>query len=144
LAQLSDHSGLQVWHLDIELEEFAIPQELAARWSEREAHVAETWQKRPLVVGHDSGYPYSCGEVELAARLRTAGYEAYWISEWSGFKHVPAWEPFCIKRNEFKARAPQLWEYDQAVRDGAGYDLGTSGGHPDIACVTANGNVYLE
>lgn len=85
LARLSEHSDLKVWHADVQFEEWAIPPTLASRWSNKEANVAETWQKRPLAVGADSGCIYSCGEVEIAARLRNAGFESYWMSEWSGF-----------------------------------------------------------
>ena len=147
LTSLSGHSDLVVWHVDVEFEEWAIPPALAARWSDKESSVADTWQKRPLAAGIDSGCIYSCGEVEIAARLRNAGFESYWISEWSGFPHVEAWEPFCIKRSEFSARAPDLWQYDQDLRTdprNASRGLGRSGGHPDVACVTPEGNVYLE
>jgi hypothetical protein len=94
-------------------------------------------------VGIDSGCPYSCGEVEIAARLRGAGFEAHWISEWSGFAHVPAWEPFCIKRIDFSTQVPVLWRFDQELRTAA-QALGRSGGHPDVACLTPEGPVYLE
>lgn len=147
LNSLSGHSDLVVWHVDVEFEEWAIPPVLAARWSNKESSVAETWQKRPLAVGADSGCTYSCGEIEIAARLRNAGFGSYWISEWSGFPHVEAWEPFCIKRSEFSDRAPGLWQYDQDLRTdprNATRSLARSGGHPDVACVTPEGNVYLE
>lgn len=144
LANLSDHSDLMVWHIDVAFDAFEIPDELIVRWSDKETFVSETWQKSPLVVGMDSKLRYSCGEVELVARLRGAGYEAYWISEWSGFPHVAVWKEFCIKRSEFKERAPSLWEYDRDLRDRSDSKLGSSGGHPDIACVTPAGPVYFE
>jgi hypothetical protein len=147
LEPLSGHSDLLVWHVDVEFYTWPIPPAFAARWSDKEFNVAETWQKRPLAAGADSGCIYSCGEVELTARLRSAGFAAYWISEWSGFSHVESWEPFCIKRSEFSLRAPQLWRYDQDLRDdarNANRGLGRFGGHPDVACVTPAGNVYME
>jgi hypothetical protein len=147
LERLSDHSDLVVWHVDVEFQEWPIPPTLAERWSDKDANVAETWQKRPLAVGVDSGCVYSCGEVEIAARLRKAGCEAYWISEWSGFPHVAEWERYCIKRSEFRRRAPALWQYDQDLRTdsrSASRGLGSSGGHPDVACITPEGNIYLE
>ena len=109
--------------------------------------IAETWQKRPLAVGADSGCDYSCGEVELSARLRSAGFDAVWISEWSGFPHVRDWEPFCVKRSEFANRSPILWRYDQDLRaapSNAHRDLGKRGGHPDVAAITPEGPFFLE
>lgn len=147
LSVLSGHSDLKVWHADVQFEEFIPTDDLAKRWSDRAANVAETWQKRPLALGNDSGCIYSCGEVELVGRLRNSGLQAFWISEWAGFPHVPMWEPFCIKRNEFRSRAPELWQYEQDLRAFAlqhGWDLGKAGGHPDVVCRTDDGPVYIE
>jgi len=135
-AQLSDHSDLMVWHIDVEFERWPIPRELEERWLTQATNAEETWRKRPLVVGEDSGCEYSCGEVELAARLRVAGFHAFWISEWSGFLHVRCWEPFCVKRSELTRRAPGVSAQDEQLRAKAselGIVLGSSGGHPDIA-----------
>ena len=149
LARLSDHSDLMVWHVDVEFRLWQVPVELHQRWLTPAINANETWRKRPLVVGEDSGCEYSCGEVELAARLRNAGYQAYWISEWSGFPHVHCWEPFCVKRSELVRRAPAVNARDEQLRTGAagmGLLLGRSGGHPDIAARRAGSNsfVYME
>jgi hypothetical protein len=143
--RLSKHSDLTVWHVDAEFQEAAIPAELLRRWSAPEIDAAETWRKRPLLVGEDSGCPYSCGEVEIAARLRAAGMAAYWISEWSGFPHVECWRPFCVKRCEFRNGLPELWERDMSLRAGpyAG-TLGRAGGHPDIVCLADSDALYVE
>jgi hypothetical protein len=136
VAQLSSYSALAVWHVDVQFTEWPVSRELAERWKEEKLNAAETWRKRPLAVGVDSGCAPSCGEVELAARLRKAGYEAFWISEWQGFPHVECWRTICVKRGEMKARTPELWLFDQQLRDpvkSANESLGRSGGHPDIA-----------
>jgi hypothetical protein len=119
--------------VDVPFGEYAISPAQADRWKNARIDAAETWRKRPLVTGTDSGCIYSCGEVELAARFRAAGYEAFWISEWSAFPHWPAWEPFCVKRSELRDRLPQVWEHDHALR--ARFPelaLGKGGGHPDV------------
>lgn len=148
-ARLSNHSPLVVWHVDVEFEEWPIPPELRQRWVEKKVNSDETWNKRPLVVGTDSGCPFSCGEVELAARLRAAGYHAFWISEWNGFPHVECWGSFCVKRSEMKQRAADLLSYDQRLRGravGTCVELESRGGHPDVAAWDRGSQqyVYLE
>jgi hypothetical protein len=133
---LSPNSTLVVWHVDVEFQEWTIPPELTARWREKEPNNNETWRKRPLVIGTDSGCKYSCGEVELAARLRRAGFSAQWVSEWSVYPHVDCWRKYCVKRNEIEDDAPELWAFDHNLRarsERKGGELGRSGGHPDIA-----------
>jgi hypothetical protein len=132
--RLSSHSDLEVWHVDVEFEQWRIPAEMADRWQDSRTDSHETWRKRPLARGTASGCPYSCAEVELAARLRSGGLEAYWVSEWSGFPHVPCWKPFCVKRSEMGSRLPQVLAYDQRLRTTSpeGESLGRGGGHPDI------------
>jgi hypothetical protein len=133
LRRLSNHSDLVTWHAEVTFDSYAVTPEEAARWKVPDADARETWRKRPLVIGRDSGCVYSCGEVELAARFRTAGYEAFWITEWSGFPHWPAWQPFCVKRSELRARLPHVWEHDRALRERfPDLALGKGGGHPDI------------
>lgn len=146
LERISPEADVEAWHVDVDFEEWVVPEDLAERWADRDANVAETWQKRPLAAGTDSGAPYSCGEVELVARLRNAGYSAHWMSEWVGFPHVPHWQSYCIKRNEFRDRLPELWRFDEALRRGSPHAtrLGRSGGHPDIVAVTSDGPVYFE
>lgn len=149
LARLSDHSDLVVWHVDVEFRQWVIPKEESQRWLDSRTSAEETWQKRPLVIGEDSQCGYSCGEVELAARLRTAGFQAYWISEWIGFAHVSCWQPFCIKRNELARRAREVNARDAQLRAKAlqmGIDLGRAGGHPDIAAWSEGSSVvvYME
>jgi hypothetical protein len=147
--RLSSHSPLVVWHVNVAFEEWPIPNELASRWTNEEANASETWRKRPLAKGEDSGCIYSCGEVELAARLRTAGLEAFWISEWSGFPHVDCWSAYCVKRSELRERLSGVWAYDQKLRvasERAGVLLGKSGGHPDVVAWEPGSDdcVYLE
>ena len=133
LERLSSHSDLVTWHADVEFLAFRETHAQQARWANDDRDAAETWHKRPLLVGADSGCEYSCGEVEIAARFRAAGYEAYWVSEWSGFPHVQAWRPFCVKRSELRERLPAVWEYDQSLRARCPeLGLGASGGHPDV------------
>lgn len=149
LAQLSSHSSIRAWHVNVEFEEWTPSSEWVARWADKNTYVAETWQKRPLAVGIDSAQVYSCGEVEIVARLRGAGMEAYWISEWSGFEHVPFWRAYCVKRSELRERLPSVFEFDQELRSsgGQGPALGARGGHPDIVAwnTDANGDpIYLE
>ncbi|GLC27764.1 VRR-NUC domain-containing protein [Roseisolibacter agri] len=132
-SHLSQGSDLLTWHLEAQFRAFHVTADWQARWEHAAAAAADTWNKRPLLAGTDSGCPYSCGEVELVARFRTAGYTAYWISEWSGFPHVPSWQPFCIKRSELRERLPNVWEHDRALRSRfPDLDLGPSGGHPDV------------
>ena len=147
--QLSNHSDLVVWHIDVEFEEWRPSDAVAARWTDSRLDAQETWRKRPLAKGRDSGCPYSCGEVELAARLRGAGFEAFWVSEWAGFPHVDCWRPFCVKRPELRTRLPEVWEFDQRLRSratSASNGLGKSGGHADIVAWRAGegGFVFLE
>lgn len=149
IARLSDHSDLMVWHVDVEFRQWVIPEEQSERWLDSRTNAEETWRKRPLVLGEDSRCEYSCGEVELAARLRTAGYQAFWISEWSGFSHVRCWEPFCVKRSELAVRAPAVCARNERLRAEAaeiGIVLGRSGGHPDIAALREGSSriVYME
>jgi hypothetical protein len=146
VAQLSSHSSLMVWHIDVEFKLWPISSALEERWLIEDLNVQETWRKRPLVIGEDSGCEYSCGEVELAARLRVAGIQAYWISEWGGFPHVSCWEPFCVKRSELKERAPAIDERDKLLRSKAsemGIALGKSGGHPDVVAWHVGGNAHF-
>lgn len=149
LGPLSSHSALAVWHVDVQFKEWRIPPEHSARWATPKVDASETWRKRPLVLGTASGLPYSCGEVELTARLRRAGFNAFWISEWSGFPHVPEWAPYCVKRSELKTRAEAVWAADAALRKFAislGTELGTGGGHPDVVAWKDNivDAAYLE
>jgi hypothetical protein len=147
LERPSEHSELSVWHIHVRFTEYALTAQLQRRWSDERFNTAETWRKRPLAKGEDSGCAFSCGEVELAARLRNAGFEAYWISEWSGFSYVEMWKPFCAKRSDFKERAPALWSYDHALLTASAATsalLGISGGHPDVAAITPNGPFFIE
>ena len=80
LERISPEADVEAWHVDVDFEEWVVPVGMAERWADRDANVAETWQKRPLAAGTASGAPYSCGEVELAARLRKAGFTASSIS----------------------------------------------------------------
>lgn len=146
LDRLTVDADLHVWHIDVNFEEFSIPPHLRVRWSDSDVNTAETWRKRPLAMSDNGELPYSCGEVELVARLRRAGIEAVWISEWSGFPHVDIWRSHCVKRSEFRQRAPAVWEFDRQLRAESSHReaLGGSGGHPDIAAVTPRGYVFLE
>lgn len=144
---MSEHSKLEVWHVDVEFAEWVPPADLVSRWANEKVNANETWPKRPLAVGTDSSCTYSCGEVEIAARLRNAGMLAYWVSEWSGFPHVTAWQDYCVKRTELRERAPDVWDFDQELRADPRNEfhaLGKQGGHPDVAAVTADGHFYIE
>lgn len=134
-ARLSEHSALEAWHVNVQFREWPIPPELAKRWKDKVPNNNETWRKRPLAVGESSRCSYSCGEVELVARLRKAGYHAQWMSEWSGYPHVACWGAFCVKRSELEEREPQLWANDHNLRmraEARDMDLGKRGGHPDV------------
>jgi hypothetical protein len=148
-ASSSGGSSAVVWHVEVEFQQWIIPPDLGVRWRENTPNNNETWRKRPLAVGNDSGCKYSCGEVELAARLQHAGYQARWISEWSGYPHVDCWKRFCVKRNELEHVAPELWAFDHNLRakaERAGINLGRSGGHPDVAAWKSGQSelVFLE
>jgi hypothetical protein len=74
---------------------------------------------------------------------------AYWISEWSGFEHVPFWRSYCVKRSELRERLPRVLEFDQELRSSGGQSLtlGVRGGHPDIVAWNADASgdpIYLE
>jgi hypothetical protein len=147
-AALSTDPTFVVWHVDVEFEQWEIPPDLKVRWQGKTENNNETWRKRPLIAGTDSGCRYSCGEVELAARLRRAGYQSSWVSEWSGYPHVDCWRPFCVKRSEIENDAPELWAFDHNLRTRAektGVDLGRRGGHPDVAAWKSRKDlVYIE
>lgn len=129
---LSVHTALVAWHLDLRFERYVPTPEEQARWADSHSKSSETWNKL-LLVGRESGCRYSCGELEIAARLRATGYQAFWISEWSGFQHVPEWKPFCLTRKELRERLPKVWEFDKSLREQfPQLRLGTSGGHPDV------------
>ena len=129
---LSAHAALVAWHLDLRFERYVPTPEEEARWADSHAASSETWNKL-LLVGRESGCRYSCGELEIAARLHAAGYKAFWVSEWSGFQHAPAWRPFCVTRKELRERLPNVWEFDKSLREQfPQLRLGTSGGHPDV------------
>ena len=149
VAPLIPGMPLEVWHVPVAFVPWTAPATLSEAWrSNKKQFVAETWQKAPLVQGLHSGCAYSCGEVELAARLRSKEFDAVWISEWSGFPHVDCWREFCIKRSEFQARSPILWKEDQALRSEAsksGINLGARGGHPDVGAARPGERpVYIE
>jgi hypothetical protein len=146
LEQLSNHSPLKVWHVDVEFKTWVVPDEIAQRWADSKTNNDETWRKRPLTVTDDSTCAYACGEVEIARRLRRAGFQAYWISEWSGFPHVEHWREFCVKRSELRKHLPQVWSFDQRVRAAAadlGVALGGSGGHPDVVAWEPGSSDYV-
>src|SRR5688572_55933 len=69
LSRLSEYSDLEVWHVPVLFREWAIPLNLVKRWTDKKTNSNETWNKRPLAVGEASACEYSCGEVELTARL---------------------------------------------------------------------------
>jgi hypothetical protein len=149
LQRLSSHSPLMVWHVEVEFKLWPVPPDLARQWTDENANAAATWRKRPLAVGEDSGCAYSCGEVELAARLRGGGFNAYWVSEWSGFPHVDCWSAYCVKRSELRQRLGEVWRYDQELRAGSAggaTPLGSGGGHPDVVAWEGGSKafVYLE
>ena len=148
LERLSEHSDLHVWHVNVSFQQWEVPPELAARWTDKHIDERATWHKRPL-VRTAAEIPYSCGEVELAVRLRRAGFEAYWVSEWNGFAHVTHWEPYCIKRSELSMRGPSILARDAAVRavqTPTCVPLGSRGGHPDIVAWRSGTDefVYVE
>ena len=132
----------------MELAQWPIPADLETRWKEDKPNNNETWRKRPLLRGNDSDCTYSCGEVEIAARLRKAGYQSRWVSEWSSYQHVPCWRPFCVKRRELEELEPELWAADHNLRmwsQSRQEILGKTGGHPDVAAWhTPDDIVYVE
>jgi hypothetical protein len=136
MHRLHPASDLEVWHIDVEFTQWPIPPDLERRWkSDEDANVIETWRKRPLVTSHNPACPFYCGEVELALRLRSAGFRSHWISEWSGFPHVPYWGDVCIKRSELKTRCPAVASFDAGLRQLSkpfSSALGHRGGHPDV------------
>jgi hypothetical protein len=148
LDRLSAHSDFLTWHIRIELAEWQVPPSLATRWKEDTANNNETWRKRPLLRGDDSGCDYSCGEVEIAARLRKAGFQSRWVSEWGSYEHVPCWRPFCVKRRELEDSEPELWAADNNLRERSKTRqdvLGRTGGHPDVAAWHSQRDiVYVE
>jgi hypothetical protein len=148
LARLSTHSDFATWHVKVELQGWQIPTDLAERWKDDKSNNAETWRKRPLVVGEDSGCKVSCGEVELAARLKKIGLNSRWVSEWSSYPHVPCWQKYCVKRRELDDVEPELWAADNNLRQRSSLRqeaLGKTGGHPDVAAwKTQHDIVYVE
>lgn len=136
LHRLSEHSDLDVWHLDVALPRWPIPTDLERQWlTDKHTDEKATWHKRPLVRAAESTATYYCGEVELAMRLRRAGFHSFWISEWSSFAHVPVWRDVCIKRSELQERAPMVYAFDARLRTSPGardLGLGNRGGHPDV------------
>lgn len=130
LTRLSAHSDLMAWHVEATFEELR-RRDWPARWSDERTMNAETWRKRPILSGSSSQLLYSCGEVELVARLRAAGYEAFWISEWSGFAPVAEWKGYCVTRNQLRETLPEVWAIDRRIRTSEP-SLGLRGGHPDI------------
>jgi hypothetical protein len=149
LGRLSKHSDLEVWHVDVEFRLWPIPAERESRWKDDKFNNNETWRKRPLLVGEDSGCrPFSCGEVELAARLRHADLNAKWVSEWSTYQHVDCWHQYCVKRSELEDDEPELWAADNNLRMKSGNradQLKKRGGHPDVAAWRSQADiVYVE
>lgn len=148
LDRLSAHSEFVTWHVNVGLERWPIPAHLEARWKDNKRNNSETWRKRPLVRGIDSGCAYSCGEVEIAARLKNAGFQARWVSEWSTYPHVACWQSFCVKRRELEETEPELWAADHNLRTRSGgrhETLGKVGGHPDVAAWRSQKDiVYVE
>ena len=149
VARLSSYSEFLAWHIDIELTLWPITPEQQEKWKVNKANNDETWRKRPLIVGEDSGCrPFSCGEVEVAARLKNSGLKAKWVSEWSGYQHVECWRNYCVKRSELADEEPELWAADNNLRAKAGVlrgQLGKRGGHPDVAAWRSQSDiVYVE
>ncbi|MFN2397950.1 MAG: VRR-NUC domain-containing protein [Gemmatimonadaceae bacterium] len=148
-AGLSRYSEFLAWHVDIGFTLWPITPEQQLKWKVDKANNDETWRKRPLVVGEDSGCgPFSCGEVEVAARLKKAGFNAKWVSEWSGYQHVECWRRYCVKRSDLEDEEPELWAADYNLRMKAGVigdQLGKRGGHPDVAAWRSQDDiVYVE
>jgi hypothetical protein len=85
-------------------------------------------EERSIAVGAGAGQPETVANVtastfaltrvpalmgrtlllELAARLKRAGYQSNWVSEWSTYEHVECWRSLCLKRTELEERAPEL------------------------------------
>jgi hypothetical protein len=123
--------GPAVWTGLIDLPVFAPAGELAARWSDREVRKRETFGGKTLVAASDSRCAFSCGEVEIAARLRRVGGRAWWVSEWASYQVPPGWDRFFIRRSRLRDQLPDLARVDARVRQAG--SLRSSGGHPDIA-----------
>ncbi len=139
MDRLSEHSELKVWHTRLVFDRYEPSASENARWAQKSVRDAQTWGKSPLLIGRESGCGYSCGEIEIAARLRKAGYDAYWISEWSAFPHVRDWEPWCVKRTELRGRLPSVWEFDRRLRNQfQDLALDQQGGHPDVVAWSAS------
>jgi hypothetical protein len=93
LDRLSDHSDVRVWHIDLEFEPWApAPGAILTR--------QETYGWKPQVVPADprlaTGVGRSVGEVEVACRLRAAGFKA---AAWTdGFGSAPDWWSRWVRR----------------------------------------------
>jgi hypothetical protein len=132
------------WTMSVEFEAFLPSGDLALRWQNRDLMKADSFGGKTPVVGRDSGCEYSCGEVELAARLcKVAGRNhAFWVSEWATYEVPSCWQKYFLKRSQLRERIEWLAKKDKSIRNKAG--LG-SGGHPDIAAWrTGQEVVYIE
>lgn len=124
--RLSDHSLLDAWHIDLELQPWEPPRGcLLTR--------RDTYGWKPQVRPYDGrlkgGVGRSVGEVEVVCRLRTAGFrKASWTD---GFGGAPEyWSPW-IRRPP--ALTKSLLQLDARVRAGIPeLQRNPQGGWPDV------------
>ena len=126
LDRLSDHSDFRAWHVDVEFQPW-LP--AAGATITRK----ETYGWKPQVVPTDphlaGGVGRSVGEVEVACRLRAAGFDAaVWTDAfgsapawWSRWIRCPPALPASVRRLDERVRSG----HPSLLRDG-------TGGWPDV------------
>ena len=94
---------------------------------------------KPLVesMGKDGPAQGSCAEVEVARRLRSAGWDAWWSD---GYGQAPVrWKPWVRRVSEWGGPVGSLLRDIRRRRED-----GASGGVPDVVAVRAGHVVFVE
>jgi hypothetical protein len=128
--QLSKYSVAEAWHVAVNFEPLP-PASVSAKKLTRK----ETYGWKPQL---QSGHPHlsrSVGEVELAQRLRSAGYKAYWIDNFGGAPSV--WR---VWASGIRQLPTWMQELDRKVRQHRLMDSYGTGGLPDVVAWNPSGD----
>ncbi|MDP9479432.1 MAG: VRR-NUC domain-containing protein [Actinomycetota bacterium] len=118
---MSEHSDAEAWHAPVEFEPLGVaPGDLKLTRK-------DTYGWKPQLRTEIPGLGRSVGEVELAHRLRSEGYEAYWVDN---FGSAPAmWRPWTRRAKQLPA---WLLDLDAKIREHDLMQLHKRGGWPDV------------
>ncbi len=134
-GRLSEHSDVEAWHAPVEFRPWEFSTE-TPKLSRK-----DTYGWKPQVQAAYPGLDRSVGEVELAQRLRSAGYTAYWVDN---FGSAPAiWRPWTRRAKQLPR---WLLEMDEKIRRHDLMKPYKTGGWPDVVAwdPTSNEALFVE